>query len=153
MSVGRTIFQKVCYIITRTGVKTDFTFVEAISKETKDAITVLYNANYITERKLGNMVETVVSQSFKLNYDDFDTQDIKRTDQAENLLSRMKNTEQTEIFSTVLFTYDELLEKTNLLIVILSNMFSLGNLDGKTTMRKLSKTSYLICQCWVGATF
>lgn len=66
MSVGRTICQKVCYIITKTGVKTDFTFVEAIygrpySKETKDAITVLYNANYITERKLGNTVETVVS--------------------------------------------------------------------------------------------
>lgn len=117
LSVGRTIFQKVCYIITRTGVKTGFNFVEAsygpYSKEAKDAITVLYNANYMTERKLGNMVEIVVSPSFKLNYDEFDIQDIKRTDHAVDLLSRIKNTEQAEIIATVLFTYDELLEKTS----------------------------------------
>ena len=36
------------------------------TKEGKDAITIPSNANYMTERRLGRMVETIVSPSFVL---------------------------------------------------------------------------------------
>lgn len=55
LSVGRTIFQKVCYILTRAGVNTGFNFVEGsygpYSKEIKDVITILSNTNYMTEKR------------------------------------------------------------------------------------------------------
>ncbi len=112
LSVGRTIFQKVCYVITRAGVDTGFHFVRGsygpYAKELKNAIAILSNANYMTERKLGRMVETVVSPSFCLNREDYSPDDIKKTDHAIDLLSRIKSTDHAEVITTVLFSYDEL---------------------------------------------
>lgn len=112
LSVGRTIFQKVCYILTRTGIPTGFTFVEAsygpYSKEAKEAITVLSNANLMTERQLGKMIETVVSPKFTLPVEMFTEEDIFRANQAIDLLSRIKSTDHAEMVATVLFSYDEL---------------------------------------------
>lgn len=110
LNVGRTIFQKICYILTRTGIPTGFHFVESsygpYAKEVKDAITVLSNANYMTERKLGKMVETVVSASFTLPQNMFTDEEIGRADLAFDLLSRVKSTDQAEMIATVLFSYD-----------------------------------------------
>ena len=112
LNVGRTIFQKICYILTRVGIPTGFQFVESIygpySKEIKDAITVLSNANYMTERKLGRMVETVVSPSFVLPRNQFTDEEINRADCAFDLLSRIKSADQAEMIATVLFSYDAL---------------------------------------------
>lgn len=112
LNVGRTIFQKICYILTRVGIPTGFQFVESsygpYSKEVKDAITVLSNANYLTERKLGRMVETVVSPSFVLPRNQFTDEEINRADCAFDLLSRIKSTDQAEMIATVLFSYDAL---------------------------------------------
>lgn len=117
LNVGRTIFQKLCYILTRAGIDTGFHFVEGsygpYSKEVKEAITVLSNANYMSERKIGKMVETIVSPDFRLNFNDFSKQDIVNTEKAIDLLSRIKSTEQAEMVATVLFSYDELLKGTS----------------------------------------
>lgn len=115
LNVGRTIFQKVCYLLTRTGVPTGFTFVESqygpYSSEVKQSIIVLSNANLMTEKKLGKMVETVVAPSFELNYEDYSIQDINNANKTFDLLSRIKSTDQAEMIATVLFSYDELIEK------------------------------------------
>ena len=115
LNVGRTIFQKICYILTRTGVKTGFKFVESqygpYSSEAKQAIIALSNANLITERKLGTMVETIVSPDFKLDVNNYSVSDINNADKAFDLLSRINNTDQAEMIATVLFSYDELIEK------------------------------------------
>ena len=115
LNVGRTIFQKVCYVLTRTGVPTGFKFVESqygpYSSEAKQAITVLSNANLMTEKRLGKMVETVVAPSFKINFNDFTAQDIENADKTFDLLSRIKSTDQAEMIATVLFSYDELSDK------------------------------------------
>lgn len=114
LSVGRTIFQKVCYILTRSGVDTGFKFVEGsygpYAKEVKEAIMVLSNSNYMTEKKFGRMVETVVSPSFKLKFDNYSKETINNTERAIDLLSRIKSTEHAELIATVLFSYDELIE-------------------------------------------
>ena len=115
LSVGRTIFQKVCYVLTRAGVNTGFNFVRGsygpYAKEVKDAVIVLSNANYITERRLGKMVEVVVSPSFKLDFSNYSTEDIANTNHAIDLLSRVKSTEHAEMITTILFSYDELNKK------------------------------------------
>ncbi len=115
LSVGRTIFQKICYVLTRAGLPTGFTFVESTygpyAKEVKNAITVLSNANYMTERKLGKMVETVVAPSFVLPQHMFTRDEIDCADRTFDLLSRVKSTDQAEMITTVLFSHDKLLEK------------------------------------------
>lgn len=112
LSVGRTIFQKICYILTRTGVQTGFNFVEGTygpyAKEVSDAITVLSNANLMKERRLGQMVETVVPESFNLDTSLVSIEDIRRADKTFDLLSRIQSTSQAEMIATVLFSYDEL---------------------------------------------
>ncbi len=115
LNVGRTIFQKVCYVLTRTGVPTGFKFIESqygpYSSEAKQAIMILSNANLMTEKRLGQMVETIVTPNFKINPNDFTVQDINNADKTFDLLSRIKSTDQAEMIATVLFSYDELSEK------------------------------------------
>lgn len=112
LNVGRTIFQKICYILTREGIPTGFNFVESsygpYSNEVKYAITALSNSNYMTERKLGQMLETVVVPDFVLPRDMFTQDEINCANRAYDLLSRVKSTEQAETIATVLFSYDEL---------------------------------------------
>lgn len=115
LNVGRTIFQKVCFVLTRTGVPTGFHFREGsygpYSDEVKDAVTVLSNANLMTEKQFGSMIETVVSSDFVLQKDLFTKTDLDNTESAIDLLSRIKSTDQAEMIATVLFSYDELKEK------------------------------------------
>lgn len=112
LSVGRTIFQKICYVLTRTGIPTGFHFSKSTygpyAKEVKTAITVLSNTNYMTERQLGQMVETVVDSSFTLPINLFTPEEIACADRTFDLLSRVKSTAQAEMIATVLFSYDEL---------------------------------------------
>ena len=115
LNVGRTIFQKVCYILTRVGIPTGFNFVAGsygpYSPEVSSAITALSNANWMTEKSLGNMVETVVSSSFVFPYNDFSEKEMRLADVTVDLLSRIQSTEQAELIATVLFSYDELRKK------------------------------------------
>lgn len=114
LNVGRTIFQKVCFVLTRAGIPTGFHFTEKsygpYSSEVKDAITALSNANLMTERQFGRMIETVVAPSFQLPEDMFTRGDLSRANYAIDLLSRIKSTDHAEMVATVLFSYDELAE-------------------------------------------
>ena len=67
LKVGRTIYQKICYVLTRNGVKTGFTFSKGsygpYSTSVKDSITALANANLIIEQSLGRMVSLSVPEN------------------------------------------------------------------------------------------
>ena len=112
LSVGRTIFQKICYVLTRTGLPMGFTFQKAsygpYAVDVKNAITVLSNANLMSERTLGKMVETVVSPSFILDRTMYTEDEIAKADRSYDLLSRIKSTDHAEMITTVLFAFDEL---------------------------------------------
>ena len=112
LNVGRTIYQKVCYVLTRTGIPTGFHFVRGsygpYSKEAKDSVAVLSNANLMTEKQFGKMIVTVVDPEFRLPEDTFSPDDLRRAEQAVDLLSRIKSTDHAELITTVLFSYDEL---------------------------------------------
>ena len=115
LSVGRTILQKICYLLARVGLPMGFTFVKGVygpyAKEVKSAITVLSNANYMTERQLGQMVETVVAPSFSLPKENYTSEEIESSNKVFDLLSRVKSTDQAEVLATILFSFDKLSEK------------------------------------------
>jgi len=112
LNVGRVIRQKICYILSRSGLPMGFQFKEGsygpFSKDVEDAIMALSNSNYMIEKQMGKMTETIVLPSFKFPYDDFSDSEIAAANRAIDLLSRVKDTEQAEMVTTVLFSYDEL---------------------------------------------
>ena len=112
LNVGRTIYQKVCYILTRAGIPTGFHFTRGsygpFSTEAKESVTVLSNANLMMEEKLGKMIATVVNPRFSFPVKNYTENEIKKAERAVDLLSRIKSTDHAEMIATVLFSYDEL---------------------------------------------
>lgn len=115
LRVGRTIRQKICFVLTRSGIPTGFNFVRndygPYAKEVNEAIIVLSNANLLTEVQLGQMIETRVAPDFKLKEEDFSMAEMQVVEQVIDLLSRVKSTDQAEMMSTVIFAFDELAKK------------------------------------------
>lgn len=112
LSVGRTIFQKICYVLTRTGVNTGFAFTKGsygpYSTQVKEAITILSNSNLMTESSAGKMMKMTVSDRFVFDQSAFTVNEMSAARQTIDLFSRIKNTEQAEIIATVMYSYDEL---------------------------------------------
>lgn len=115
--VGRTIFQKICYIATKMGVDTGFTFVRGnygpYSVQTKEAVTILSNANLIYEQSLGKMIKMTVSDSFVFDRSAFSQNELDAAEKTIDLFSRIKNTDQAEMMTTVVFSYDQLLKESD----------------------------------------
>ena len=65
--VGRVIFQKICYILTKQGVDTGFQFERnsygPFADEVKEAISVLANNNWVMEQQLGRMTALRVART------------------------------------------------------------------------------------------
>lgn len=108
--VGRTIFQKIAYILTEQGVDTGFHFAQAsygpFSAEVKEAVKVFANTNLIEEHTLGRMTAIRVGPEytrFREKYADVLSSYHKKIDKAVDLFSRIKSTEQAEEVTTVLF--------------------------------------------------
>ncbi len=108
--VGRTIFQKICYIMTRQGIETGFIFSKGsygpYSNDIKDALTVLFNSNILQEASQGKMMHITVSDAFVLNKALYSPKEIEIVENTIDLFSRVKNTEQAEMITTVLYSYD-----------------------------------------------
>lgn len=112
LKVGRTIYQKICYVLTRNGVDTGFTFSQAnygpFSSQVKDSITVLANANLIIEKQLGRMISINVAEDVKICKDDFTQEEWDAVHKTVDLFGRVKSTDQAEMVATILFSYDQL---------------------------------------------
>lgn len=112
LKVGRTIYQKICYVLTRNGVKTGFSFVKGTygpySVDVKNSITALANANLIVEQTLGRMVSLSVSDDVIISEDRFDSDEWKAMKKTVDLFGRIKSTDQAEMIATVLYSFDEL---------------------------------------------
>jgi O-acetyl-ADP-ribose deacetylase (regulator of RNase III)/uncharacterized protein YwgA len=112
LKVGRTIYQKICYVLTRNGVKTGFTFSKGsygpYSASVKDSITALANANLIIEQTLGRMVSLSVSENVVIHEEKFSREEWLAMKKTVDLFGRIKSTEQAEMIATVLYAYDEL---------------------------------------------
>lgn len=114
LSVGRVIFQKICYVLTREGLPTGFHFVKGsygpYAGEVKTAITALSNANLMSEVRLGQMIETRVNPQFELRKNQYTHKELEIVDRTVDLLCRVKDTDQAEVMMTVMFSFDELVK-------------------------------------------
>ena len=113
LKVGRTIYQKICYVLTRNGVDTGFVFSKGsygpFSSQVKESITALANANLIVEKQLGRMISLSVSDGVELHKEKFTDEELKAVKKTVDLFGRVKSTEQAEMVATVLYSYDQLI--------------------------------------------
>ncbi|MEJ5259998.1 MAG: macro domain-containing protein [Anaerohalosphaeraceae bacterium] len=120
LPVGRTIFQKICYVATEMGLDTGFRYKQGtygpFSSQIKPAISVLANANLILETQSGRMIHLKVGpqyESTRKHKLDFLEKHQNLIEKITDLFLRIKDTEQAEEVSTVLYTVQELTRRTN----------------------------------------
>lgn len=113
--VGRTIFQKICYIVTEMGVPTGFSFGKGsygpFSDDVKLALHDFANRNWLHEEPLGRMVTLRVDPQFakdRAKFADQIQRHQKKIAKTVDLFSRIKNTEQAEEVMTVLYASRQL---------------------------------------------
>ena len=116
--IGRTIFQKIAYVVTQQGLPTGFVYQQGsfgpFSKELKNAETKLINNNLLQEERLGKMFRVKVGPNYARIKKDYDTPLSKWEmiiDKTTDLFMRM-NTDQSEIVATVIFAADSLKKKS-----------------------------------------
>lgn len=117
VKVGRTIFQKICYVLTRNGTDTGLNFTKGTygpySSDIKKMITILSNNNLIYEKEIGKMMLIYVNDSFKIDSSVYSKKEKDNVNNTFNLFKRIKDTEQAELITTLLFSYDQLKTKTS----------------------------------------
>lgn len=117
LKVGRTIYQKICYVLTRNGVNTGFKFTKGTygpySVQVKDSITILANANLIKEEAIGKMMKLSVTDLAQFNEEKYNHNELIAAKKTIDLFGRIKNSEQAEFIATVLYSYDSLKKEKN----------------------------------------
>lgn len=113
--VGRTIFQKICYVLTEMGVRTGFQFDKGsygpFAEEVKLALHEFANRNWLQEEQLGQMMALRVCEQYENDRARFAAAiqpHRKRIAKTVDLFSRIKNTAQAEEVLTVLFASRQL---------------------------------------------
>lgn len=113
--VGRTIFQKICYVLTEMGVDTGFKFEKGsygpFADDVKLALHEFANRNWLQEQPLGRMIALRVNVKYdadRRKYEDTVRRHERRIGKAVDLFSRIKSTEQAEEVVTVLFACRDL---------------------------------------------
>jgi O-acetyl-ADP-ribose deacetylase (regulator of RNase III)/uncharacterized protein YwgA len=113
--VGRTIFQKICYVMTEMGVPTGFDFGKGnygpFSEDVKIALHDFANRNWLQEARIGRMIALRVGSEYERDrgrYEDQIRQYQSKIRKTVDLFSRIKSTEQAEEVATVLFASRQL---------------------------------------------
>ena len=113
--VGRTIFQKICYVVTESGVPTGFRFEKGsygpFSADVKLALHEFANRNWLKEEQIGRMTALRIGPQYEKDRRKFREQ-IERyrpkVAKAVDLFSRIRSTAQAEEVVTVLYAAREL---------------------------------------------
>lgn len=108
--VGRTIFQKIAYVLTAMGVPTGFAFDKGsygpFSGDMKAALHDFANRNWLREEPLGRMMAFRVSPQYDADRSKLRSEIAlhqKKIDKAADLFSRIKSTEQAEEVATIIY--------------------------------------------------
>jgi O-acetyl-ADP-ribose deacetylase (regulator of RNase III)/uncharacterized protein YwgA len=113
--VGRTIFQKICYVMQEAGVDLGFQFTQGsygpYSPDIKKALTVMGNSNMVFEQQLGKMTALKTGPEFETvrnEYRDTAENSRKMIDKVTDLFMRIKDTNQAEEVTTVFYVIRKL---------------------------------------------
>lgn len=108
--VGRTIFQKIAYVLTEMGVPTGFAFGKGsygpFSGDMKAALHDFANRNWLQEAQLGKMIAFRVSDRYEVDRRKLEPEievHRKKIDKTVDLFSRIKSTEQAEEVATIIY--------------------------------------------------
>lgn len=108
--VGRTIFQKIAYVLTEMGVPTGFAFGKGsygpFSGDMKAALHDFANRNWLQEAQLGKMIAFRVSPQYEKDRRRLASEielHRKKIDKTVDLFSRIKSTEQAEEVATIIY--------------------------------------------------
>ena len=108
--VGRTIFQKIAYVLTEMGVPTGFAFGKGsygpFSGDMKLALHDFANRNWLQETQLGKMIAFRVSDQYERDRRKLGPEielHRKRIHKTVDLFSRIKSTEQAEEAATIIY--------------------------------------------------
>ncbi len=118
LHVGRVIFPLICYVLTRSGINTGFSFRQGnygpYSPEVKESITVLSNAAMMTEvqPRGQSTIETRITPDFVFDPCLFSNSELNCLEKTVDLFCRLKNTDQAEVMATVMFAYDQIAKNT-----------------------------------------
>lgn len=112
IKIGRIIFQKICYLLQRSGTDLGLNFERGVygpySPDIKKMITILANNNLMYEKECGKMIEVIVDDDFEIEKDEYSEFDQKNVNKIYSLFKRIKATEQVELVTTILFAFDQL---------------------------------------------
>src|ERR1700732_2454003 len=113
--VGRTIFQKISYVVTEMGVPTGFQFGKGsygpFSGDVKLALHDFANRNWLHEQQLGRMIALRIAPPYEKDRNQFKEQIDryqKKIKKAVDLFSRIKSTEQAEQVMTLFYAARQL---------------------------------------------
>lgn len=113
--VGRTIFQKIAYVLTEMGVPTGFAFGKGnfgpFSGDMKLALHDFANRNWVQETQLGRMIAFRVGPQYEKDRRKFATEiemNRKKVLKTVDLFSRIKSTEQAEEVATIIYAARQL---------------------------------------------
>lgn len=119
--IGRTSYQKICYLATIEGINTGFEFKQwsygPYSADAKEAFVQMSNANLIHEVRRGSMDSIVINDSFD-NYREKNIDTIQKYEtQIEKIVDifyRIKNTAQAEMYTTIVYSYNVLKNQSSI---------------------------------------
>ncbi len=113
--VGRTIFQKICFVMQETGVDLGFKFSQGsygpYSEDIKTALKIMANSNMVFEEQLDRMTVLKTGPEFEMvrkEYIDTTKSLQHKIDRVTDLFMRIKNTEQAEEITTVFYVIKKL---------------------------------------------
>ncbi len=114
-SIGRIIFQKICYVITEQRIETGFEFKPGsygpFSYDVKEALSVFANANLAHESQLGKMTELKIGteyEKFREKHQFYLRSIESKISRTVDLFSRIKDTKQAEEVVTVFYAVRQL---------------------------------------------
>lgn len=110
--VGRVIFQKICYVLSRYGIDLELNFIKGTygpySEDIKEMITILSNNNLVYEKQVGKSICLFVGEQFKIDKSLYTQREIQIVNKVYLLFKGIRNASQAEILTTILYSYDEL---------------------------------------------
>jgi len=113
--VGRTIFQKIAYVLTEMGVPTGFAFGKGsfgpFSGDMKTALHEFANRNWLQEAQLGRMIAFRVGPQYEKDRRKFASEietHGKKITKTVDLFSRIKSTDQAEEVATIIYAAQQL---------------------------------------------
>lgn len=110
--VGRVIFQKICFVLSRYGIDLELKFEKGTygpySEDIKEMITILSNNNLVYEKQIKNRMCLLVTDNFKIDKSLYTKEEAQIVNKAYSLFKGIRNASQAEIVTTILFSYDEL---------------------------------------------